>query len=353
MRNHYIPQFIIRQFADSEGFVYVYAKKAKKVVKLTPKDVFVVNNLYDDDVERLFAKVESRISQTLTPVLESCRNGANPNVPVPEILGCCRYVAMLQLGRTRFAKEIAIRAVGRGLTDAELKQRLVEGGFSIEDLDRARQLERKELARLKGRGKASAAYRQLMLKLIVNPADVYPDVARAVAAKGVVLGSTDSAFVLGDRGAVSTARTERPLDHPLSEVYFPVSPNIAFVDSRTEGPDLVPEDRSERYPKGQSIDDGAQRLDRESLGAAVAVVGESEVVTNDGQTAHQVAIGPRRKNSAKVQFGRALFRRSRRTGRTAGIVWRLVRVRWKERYGNGSHNEWGAARSVGGAVARL
>ena len=228
MRNHYIPQFIIREFADSEGFVHVYVKQAKKIVKLTPKDVFVVNNLYDDDVEHLLARVESRISRTLTSVLASCRNGTRPEVTEEQILGCCRYVAMLQLGRTRFAKEIAVKAVGRGFTDAELEERLLRAGYSVEDLDRARQVEKEELAKLEGRGKESRAYRHLMLKLIGKPADVYPDVARAVFAKGVVLGSTDSAFVLGDRGAVSTARAERPLDHPRSEVYFPVSPDIAL-----------------------------------------------------------------------------------------------------------------------------
>ena len=228
MRNHYVPQFIIREFANSAGFVYVYGKKAKEILTMNPKDVFVVNNMYADDVERLLARVEGGISRTLTTILACCRNAAKPEIPVAEILGCCRYVAMLQLGRTRFAKEIAVEAVGRGFTDAELEERLVGAGFSVEELDRAREVEKAERAKLEGRGKESGAYRQLMLKLIRNPADVYPDVAKAVAAKGVVLASTASGFVLGDRGAVSTATAERPLYHAGSEVYFPVSPDIAL-----------------------------------------------------------------------------------------------------------------------------
>ena len=228
MRNHYIPQFIIRQFADSEGFVYVYGTEAKEIRRLKPKDVFVVNNLYDDDVEHLLARVESRISRTLKSVLGSCRSGTKPNIPEAEILDCCRYVAMLQLGRTRFAKDIGVEALGRGHTDAELEDKLVEAGFRVEDLGRAKRVQVEELAKLEGRGKTSGAYRQFMLKLIGNPAEVYPDVARAVVAKGVVLASSESAFVLGDRGAVSTARAERPLDHPRSEVYFPVSRDIAL-----------------------------------------------------------------------------------------------------------------------------
>ena len=228
MRNHYIPQFIIRQFADPEGFVYVYEKKAKKIRRLKPKDVFVLNNLYDDDVERLLATVEGRMSQTLVSVLASCRNSTKAEASEAEILGCCRYLAMLQLGRTRFAKDIGVEAVGRGWTDAELEERLVEAGFRAEELDRAKQAHAEELAKLEGRGKESGAYRQLMLKLIANPADVYPDVAKAVVGKGVVFASSDSAFVLGDRGAMSTARAGRPLGHSGSEVYFPVSPDIAL-----------------------------------------------------------------------------------------------------------------------------
>ena len=73
----------------------------------------MVNNLWDDDVERLLARAESRISRTLRSVLRFCRDATQQDTPEPEaeIVGCCRYLAMLQLGRTRFAKDIGIEAL--------------------------------------------------------------------------------------------------------------------------------------------------------------------------------------------------------------------------------------------------
>ena len=76
-RHHYIPQFIIRNFASNEmGFwtVKYYDKKRKKFLNMPTEEVFMYNDLYRDEInspqdpvkiERDFAKYEGEISKII------------------------------------------------------------------------------------------------------------------------------------------------------------------------------------------------------------------------------------------------------------------------------------------------
>ena len=229
MRNHYIPKFILRQFVNHRGMVYVYDKKTRVIRESLPDHVFVVNKLYDDQIEDLLAQVESWISSILRSALNSSRNNTKLAMPKSDVLECCRYLAVLQLGRTLYAKKLGVEGLGDGLSDEELVSELEEAGFATDGhtLQRARESQDALLDELKGR-KTSKAWMRTMLDLMRDPARAYPDVAKAVLDKGVVLVTSDSTFVLGDRGAVSTATPDKPLYHPDSEIYFPVSPDVAL-----------------------------------------------------------------------------------------------------------------------------
>lgn len=51
IRHHYIPQFILRNFAvDNSGKVLYYDKKSKKTSEVKPRDIFFENNLYRDEI---------------------------------------------------------------------------------------------------------------------------------------------------------------------------------------------------------------------------------------------------------------------------------------------------------------
>ena len=69
-----------------------------------------------------------------------------------------------------------------------------------------------------------------LLQFLHSPAEVLPDVVRATLDKGVLIAEAEpgSAFVLGDRGAMSTAGKGKHLYHANSEIFFPLSPDIAL-----------------------------------------------------------------------------------------------------------------------------
>lgn len=50
IRHHYIPKFMLRPFADKEGYLKYYDLNTHKIVKKLPEEIFVVPNLYRDEI---------------------------------------------------------------------------------------------------------------------------------------------------------------------------------------------------------------------------------------------------------------------------------------------------------------
>lgn len=71
MKHHFIPQFILRNFANEDGQINYWDKKNNKLSKRNPKSIFMVENLYRDEfnhptdpavIEKKFAKLETEIA---------------------------------------------------------------------------------------------------------------------------------------------------------------------------------------------------------------------------------------------------------------------------------------------------
>lgn len=89
-RHHYIPQFIIRNFAGDQGKVWVYNKNDRKIFASKPSNVFVVRNLYRQyDPERRqyhvtpeerLAEMESDAAPILRSIVENVRQNKRPDL---------------------------------------------------------------------------------------------------------------------------------------------------------------------------------------------------------------------------------------------------------------------------------
>ena len=76
VRHHYIPQFILRNFCfDDRSHLFYYDKKASKIIKRKTEEIFMVRNLYRDDInntenpmkiEKDMARFESEIAHIIT-----------------------------------------------------------------------------------------------------------------------------------------------------------------------------------------------------------------------------------------------------------------------------------------------
>lgn len=227
MRSHYIPQFVIREFAGMGGSnVAVYDKNTGKVRRDGPDNVFVIKDWYSDEIENKLAAIEGTISPVVRGVLEACREDTSLPVAAKAVLNCFRYFLLLQLLRTPHAKRISIAGIG---TSEALFERLEDAGFDMseESLQKIKDIE-KEARTDAERTRRSKLWSGIVDDFLTNPSNVMPKVVKAIQRKGVLLAQAKaSSFVLGDCGAVSTAGGGADLTHPSREIYFPLSPDIA------------------------------------------------------------------------------------------------------------------------------
>lgn len=86
-RHHYIPKFMIKNFCDSDGLLYVYNKEKKKILdkRLAPKSIFFENNrnttliegLEVDQIESLYSLLDNIISPDYNRILKD-KSELNP-----------------------------------------------------------------------------------------------------------------------------------------------------------------------------------------------------------------------------------------------------------------------------------
>ncbi len=76
IKHHYIPQFILKNFCDEEGFLWYKDIQTNTIENFAPKDIYFEKNLYRDDrekkdkdsveIELALSKYENEVSQILS-----------------------------------------------------------------------------------------------------------------------------------------------------------------------------------------------------------------------------------------------------------------------------------------------
>lgn len=80
-RHHYIPRFLIKNFADEKNLLWVYNKKEKRILKTqqSPKAIFFEwdRNLFDingtpgDNIEKMYGEVDNLLARALENILKT------------------------------------------------------------------------------------------------------------------------------------------------------------------------------------------------------------------------------------------------------------------------------------------
>lgn len=95
VKEHYVPQFYLRNFADENGLLHMYDFKQNRCFTQSPKNICYENNLYEtkwenanpklgkfvlqNHIEKIFCKYEGEFSKVLTTILHICCPSQNPN----------------------------------------------------------------------------------------------------------------------------------------------------------------------------------------------------------------------------------------------------------------------------------
>ena len=89
-RHHFVPEMLIRNFGDDEGFLWVGDRKRGNCYRAKPKNVFVEGNLYSNydyihgtnsyEYEHTLSRIESNAKAAISGVIEQVRGGRNPQL---------------------------------------------------------------------------------------------------------------------------------------------------------------------------------------------------------------------------------------------------------------------------------
>lgn len=81
-RHHFIPQFILRNFADQEGKLHCYDKEREGFFSTSPANVFSRKHLYTKDeggtklthVENGLSQIEGAFNEKIKQIIEAARS---------------------------------------------------------------------------------------------------------------------------------------------------------------------------------------------------------------------------------------------------------------------------------------
>lgn len=95
IKQHYVPQFYLKKFCNSNSKLYVYDKEKQNYFEATPKDICFEKNLYEyeennsllgggkpilpNDIENIYADEEGKYSALLDTIINRMDEQINPN----------------------------------------------------------------------------------------------------------------------------------------------------------------------------------------------------------------------------------------------------------------------------------
>ena len=232
IRHHFIPQLILRNFTNDDGYLHCYSKQARRMFKSPPSNVFLKKHLYSQRDERgkKNPSVEIEISNSIdgpaAPVLDkivkSGRNGTLPGLTglekrIWDEFFCC------QLRRLPTARG--------SISDAELVAE------ALDDFERHIQL---LSATLRDKYKDAGLQRDLAhnawAKIIAQGGGELMDVLQQKGLAVGVIGNPKKSFIIGDNPTVRiTPHGNTHLSHPQVELLLPIAHDVIVTPCYSTG----------------------------------------------------------------------------------------------------------------------
>ena len=236
-RHHHVPQFILRNFVNSEGMLHCYQKTDDSFFKAYPVNVFVKNYLYtkldtvggrgDASTETELAKqVEAPAAAVVEKILASARSGACPELS-PTERDTWNYFFCVQMRRSVRARE--------GLDDNSLVGDAIE---AFESRFRfLSETERMEFATPEVR---EQLVHNAWVSIIAAPLGELVDVLGKKGLRVLALADPKESYVIGSEPVLRDIPQGTRLDHPQASALFPIAKDVAVAFSGHYGQeDLV------------------------------------------------------------------------------------------------------------------
>ena len=238
-RQHYIPQMLLRNFADKKDKLHCYYKPEGKLFETSPENVFLQSRLYthydrqgnkDSSVEQLLSKIEGETKLVLNKMIAAARHGIPPRLTAAEKnvwdTFFCYQWSRLPTHRQMLSDQELISDV---LDYAETKIGPIPASIRDEFDDPQRQT-----------GIVDNAWIQ-SLKLRQSG-----DLMEVIRRKGIILAvitNPKKSFVIGDDPII---KTQSDLRLPETKALFPIAHDVLVTPSLSSGEEnVVPLDNTD------------------------------------------------------------------------------------------------------------
>lgn len=137
-RQHYVPQFYLKRFADDKGFLHIYDIAKDKIFKTAPKDFAFEDFLYETEyqkvpvigdkyvlmnhIEDIFAKYEAEFASLLCVLDKVCTPGQNPTALIcksEEKKVLCRFIVNLIFRNPYTMKALELYNIPKEFNESE------------------------------------------------------------------------------------------------------------------------------------------------------------------------------------------------------------------------------------------
>jgi hypothetical protein len=239
-KHHYVPRLLLRRFADNNGKLWFYNKKAPDigVCPRRPEDIFFEKHLYslvDEDggknvaLEIAFSRFEATINPIFQHICDQAKKGMEPKLSAEERSIVDQYV-YLQWKRTP-------DSLTASMSESDFRDQISEGIAEFEatvrpitDDERSKLLDGRNIKRL---------FKNIRTKVIAQPGE---QVLEAMAGCGLVIGSAaePKSFVIGSKPIVKfTTQAEKRVGHGEVEVWMPISSSVAIAHVARHGEQIA------------------------------------------------------------------------------------------------------------------
>ena len=194
---HLIAKFILKKFADPDGFLHCFHKPSDRIFPARPEQAIRENHLYtlaSNDgtqsyvIEEELGKLESAVAPTLQKAIEAARSGRFPALSTKED-EVIRVFLWVQLRRSRMARDV------------------LRASFQL---------------------KESETYEDNWRRSLTVPIDA--ESKAVLFNKGMVFGVIEDAatraLAIGDHALIMGREGHVPISHPNTEISMPVASDV-------------------------------------------------------------------------------------------------------------------------------
>jgi hypothetical protein len=227
-RHHFVPQMIIRNFADQDGWLHGFDQQHPRrgVFRTRPENVFVEKHLYSEfdregtlvpTGEEALGRLEDTVAPIVRKIINAARKQQNPKLTANE-RGWWDLFFFLQWKR--------VPDMHRSVSPDQMI--LAELDLAVSELLERFPERRSEIGQLSEQPARIRMLKRARLNALLDTGDLVP---KTLAKRGLVVALVPDArrsFVLGSHPVVKLGIPgATDLSNPQSEVWFPIAKDVA------------------------------------------------------------------------------------------------------------------------------